>query len=142
MSTPCAVLDSEIIWLTYEQVTEIHQDQLELHGGTPGINDDNLIHGALAAPVHLLLYKGEEDILILAARLCQAIAKGHGWIDGNKRTATVAMLLFLAFNGFYTIVPENEDLQELAEWVEMLADSLIDYIALADLLRPFTFPIH
>ena len=45
--------------------------------------------------------------------LAHAIAEGQQFIDGNKRTALVAMLTFLEINGLRV---EASD-QELADWI-------------------------
>jgi death-on-curing protein len=121
MNTPSDVSASEPIWLTFEEISQIHEDQLWRYGGLPGIN--------------------EEDVLVLAARLCQAIAKAHGYTDGNKRTATAGMLVFLALNGFYVDMPDDAAEQPLAELVEQLTAGVIDFHDLADALYPFTFAI-
>lgn len=99
----------EPLWLTTDEVEAIHENQLELHGGLPGVKDLGLVESALHVPVNKFHYEGEADVLILALTLCLAIAKNHGFSDGNKRTATVAMLLFLEINGFELIIPEGEE---------------------------------
>ena len=43
---------------------------------------------------------GEPDAAELAAAYAYGIARNHPFIDGNKRTAFVAVELFLALNGF------------------------------------------
>lgn len=80
-------MGDEPLWLTYRDVLAIHDEQLRAFGGLAGVKDDNLIHSALASPRNTRLYEGEEDILSLAIRLCVALAKNHGFVDGNKRTA-------------------------------------------------------
>lgn len=141
MNTPSDVSASEPIWLTFEEISQIHEDQLGRYGGLPGINDENLIRGALAAPQNLYFYDNEEDVLVLAARLCQAIAKAHGYTDGNKRTATAGMLVFLALNGFYVDMPDDAAEQPLAGLVEQLTAGVIDFSGLADALYPYTSAI-
>jgi len=57
-----------------------------------------LLESALARPLNLAGY-GEPDVVELAATYAIAIARNHPFVDGNKRTAYVAMVLFLSLNG-------------------------------------------
>ena len=49
--------------------------------------------------MHLAVY-GEADAASLAAAYGYGLAKNHPFVDGNKRTAFVAVELFLALNGW------------------------------------------
>jgi death-on-curing protein len=51
-----------------------------------GIRDLGLIESALNRPKNLLLYN-DPDIFDLAAAYGYGLARNHGFIDGNKRTA-------------------------------------------------------
>ena len=42
---------------------------------------------------------GEADVALLAAAYAYGIARNHPFLDGNKRTAFIAMELFLMKNG-------------------------------------------
>jgi death-on-curing protein len=86
-------------WLNGDVLQAVHLEQLAEHGGAPGTRDDGLFESALARPQNLALY-GEPDVFDLAAAYAVGLAKNHPFIDGNKRTAYVAMELFLALNGF------------------------------------------
>ncbi len=68
------------------------------HGGAPGVRDSGLFDSALARPQHLLAY-GEPDAAALAATYGWGLARNHAFADGNKRTAFVAVELFLMLNG-------------------------------------------
>jgi death on curing protein len=76
----------------------VHEEQLAEHGGAPGTRDEGLFESALARPQNLATY-GKPDVFELAACYAVALAKNHPFIDGNKRTAFVAMELFLVLNG-------------------------------------------
>ncbi|MEI9905637.1 MAG: type II toxin-antitoxin system death-on-curing family toxin [Asticcacaulis sp.] len=54
---------------------------------------------ALARPQNLAAY-GNPDVAALAAAYAYGLAKNHGFVDGNKRTAWIAARLFLADNGY------------------------------------------
>lgn len=86
------------VWLTRRIVLDIHDEQLREHGGASGVRDEGLLESALARPLNLAAY-GEPDTAELAACYAIAIARNHPFIDGNKRAAFMAMVLFLALNG-------------------------------------------
>jgi death-on-curing protein len=87
-----------IVWLSRRIILAIHDEQIAAHGGASGIRDTALLDSALARPENRLAY-GEPDLAELAAIHAIAIARNHPFIDGNKRTAYVALELFLAMNG-------------------------------------------
>lgn len=87
------------IWLDSDVLLAVHDEQLEEHGGASGIRDPGLFASALARPQNLAAY-GKPDVAALAGSYAFGIAKNHAFIDGNKRTAFVALTLFLALNGF------------------------------------------
>ena len=86
-------------WLDKQLILAVHDEQLAEHGGLSGVRDSGLLESALARPEHLAAY-GEPDIAELAASYGYGIARNHPFIDGNKRTAFVAALLFLVFNHY------------------------------------------
>jgi death-on-curing protein len=86
------------VWLDPAVLRAVHEEQLAEHGGAPGTRDAGLFESALARPQHLVNY-GEPDAADLAASYGYGIARNHPFIDGNKRTAFVALELFLALNG-------------------------------------------
>ncbi len=81
-------------WIDLKTVLAIHDMQIRDHGGAPGIRDLGLIESALTRPQNLLLY-GDPAVTDLAAEYAFGIAKNHGFVDGNKRTAYVVTRLFL-----------------------------------------------
>ena len=87
------------VWLDKQLILEVHDEQLAEHGGPSGVRDNGLLESALARPELLAAY-GKPDVAELAASYGYGIARNHPFIDGNKRTAFVAALLFLAFNSY------------------------------------------
>ncbi|HMI20099.1 MAG TPA: type II toxin-antitoxin system death-on-curing family toxin [Sphingomonas sp.] len=123
-------------WITYEEVCETQLEQLDRFGGIYGIKDEGLVESAVFNPINAYLYEGETDILALAIRLGAAIARNHGFNDGNKRTAAVSLLTFLRANGFDLDMPDDTLLGRMLEAVlcddmteEEFADHIIDNIA-------------
>jgi death-on-curing protein len=94
-------------WIDLGVVLAIHDQQIAEHGGTDGIRDIGLIENALARLRNLASYPAS-DVFDLAAEYGCGIARNHGFIDGNKRTAYVVTLLFLVLNGHDLTAPAVE----------------------------------
>ena len=90
---------SDWIWIDAAVIYAVHNQQLAEHGGSAGVRDAGLLESALARPQNLVAY-GEPDVHDLAAAYGYGIARNHPFIDGNKRSAFVAVELFLSLNGF------------------------------------------
>jgi death-on-curing protein len=84
--------------VSLELVHAIHDRQLSEHGGSVGIRDAGAIESAVMRPQNLAGYVNS-DIADLAAAYAFGLARNHGFVDGNKRTAWVIARLFLADNG-------------------------------------------
>jgi death-on-curing protein len=95
------------VWLTRDLVLAIHDEQLREHGGGEGVRDEGLLESALARPLNRAAYGGP-DLAELAAAYAFDIARNHPFIDGNKRTAYVALEVFLALNGVRFPAPDAE----------------------------------
>ena len=100
--------DIEIIWLSEEQVDQIHDYVLELDNvGLAGKAPEKSISGTLTRVQNRYHYEGEDDLLYLAACYGMAIAMGHIYNDANKRTAFTSMDVFLRFNGYMMDMDED-----------------------------------
>lgn len=87
------------VWIDPSVLYAVHDEQLAEHGGGAGVRDAGLFESALARPVNLAHY-GTPDAADLAAAYGYGLARNHPFVDGNKRTAFVAVELFLALNGW------------------------------------------
>jgi death on curing protein len=87
-------------WLTKRMVLAIHDEAVEMFGGTAGIRDDGLLESALSRPRNRHGYESDATLFDLAAALCHGICKNHPFLDGNKRTALLSARAFLFLNGF------------------------------------------
>lgn len=94
-------------WVAAEVLLAVHEEQLAEHGGAAGVRDLGLLESALARPQNQAAY-GNPDAADLAASYGVGLAKNHPFIDGNKRTAFVAVELFLALNG-HDLVADDAD---------------------------------
>ena len=86
-------------WIDPAVVLAVHEEQLAEHGGAAGVRDVGMLDSALARPRNLAHY-GEPDVCELAAAHAFGLARNHPFIDGNKRSAFVATVLFLMLNGW------------------------------------------
>lgn len=84
-------------WVAADVVLAIHDRQIAEHGGLDGVRDTGAVLSALARAQNKAAY-GEPDAADLAAAYAYGLVRGHGFADGNKRTAWLAARLFLADN--------------------------------------------
>jgi death-on-curing protein len=95
------------IWIDPDILLTAHDEQLAEHGGASGIRDIGLFESALARPQNLAAY-GKPDAAALAASYAYGIAKNHAFVDGNKRTALVALEYFLTLNGLELAADDSQ----------------------------------
>jgi death on curing protein len=88
----------EPIWITYEQAIAIHSRQLRRFGGAAGLRDEGMLRSALERPINKWTYE-QAPLAELAAAYAFGLAKNHAFVDGNKRIAFMAMMVFLHKNG-------------------------------------------
>ena len=98
---------SEPVWIENELVLAIHDRQLVEHGGAEGLRDEALLQSALGRPPNHFAYESS-DVVELAAKYTAGIVQNHPFVDGNKRTAFVALELFLRLNGCLFTVGDAE----------------------------------
>ncbi len=117
------------IWLDDKVLLAVHDEQLAEHGGIVGVRDMGLFESALSRPRNLAVY-AMPDAAEIAAAYAYGIACNHPFLDGNKRTAFVAMELFLVLNGHELLANDVECVMtmlavasgeieegEFAEWI-------------------------
>src|SRR5918992_3875123 len=107
----------EPAWLSRQVVEILHIEQIAEHGGRPGLRDEAALESALARPRQLFTYEEEVALPHLAAALCIGLARGHPFVDGNKRVALLASYAFLAINGRRLEADETQT----AETIELVA---------------------
>ncbi|WP_029076685.1 type II toxin-antitoxin system death-on-curing family toxin [Kaistia adipata] len=94
-------------WLTLEEILVAHDRQIARFGGPHGIRDLGALESARGRPVNKFAY-GETDLASLAAAYAFGIARNHPFIDGNKRAAFVALMMFLRLNDLRFAPPPAE----------------------------------
>jgi death-on-curing protein len=106
------------IFLTLEEILLIHDRAINEFGGTIGIRDIGLVQSAIARPkAGFGDFEAYPGIHIKAAVLMHSLLKNHPFIDGNKRTATIAMITFLLENNI-KLNHEKDEIYNLAMKVE------------------------
>jgi death-on-curing protein len=94
-------------WLRLDEVLVTHERQLNRFGGAGGIRDQGALETAVARPQNKRAYE-QADLPDLAAAYAFELAKNHPFVDGNKRVAFVATMLFLRLNGLPFAPPQDE----------------------------------
>jgi death on curing protein len=94
-------------WLTVEEVVALHERQLRRFGGPSGIRDPGALESAINRPRNKWEYEGA-GMADLAASYAYGIARNHPFVDGNKRAAFIAMVLFLRKNRIPFAPPQAE----------------------------------
>jgi death-on-curing protein len=106
-----------------DNVLEIHTAVIEAFGGAGGVRDSNLLQSAVAAPQASI--GGESafsDLIEIAAAYLFYLCRNHPFVDGNKRTAMAAAIVFLRLNG----IEPSPDSEEWERLVFEIADSKLD----------------
>jgi death-on-curing protein len=88
-----------IVFLSVENVLQIHEDTIAIEGGLRGIRDLGLLESAVAMPRQQ--FGGDylhDGVAAMAAAYLFHIASNHPFVDGNKRAAVLAALVFLDIN--------------------------------------------
>ncbi len=113
-----------------EQVEALHDLALN-PGEIAGRAKDKSLEGALSRVDNRLLYGMIDDIFDLAAAYAAAVAQGHCFNDGNKRTAYRTMIVCLTLNDT-AITHETE---EVGQKIIALAQGQLPEEDFADWLR-------
>jgi death on curing protein len=90
---------TEPVFLTLDEVMQIHARSLAEHGGMDGTRDPGLVESALGSAMNAFYYGG--DLFDVAASYAFHLAESQAFLDGNKRTAAASALVFMARNGIY-----------------------------------------
>ena len=121
---------TEPVWIQLAAVLQFHSHSIAEFGGSAGIRDRGAVESALGKPHNLLAY-GEPDLFDLAAAYTAGLSQNQGFVDGNKRTAFVTGVVFLALNGYQV---EAEQAEVIAAMLS-LAEHVIDEAGYAQWLR-------
>jgi death-on-curing protein len=125
--------------LTIAAVKAIHAEVLAAHGGARGIRDETLLESAVAAPQATMMGQPLlSDPIEIAAAYLFYLCRNHAFIDGNKRTALAACLVFLESNSLLPDLRLPADAWE--DFVLEVAASKLDRAATTRRLRKLIKP--
>lgn len=98
-------------YLSYEELIALHVVLMrdKMQETYYGVLNEGLLQSALARPQQAAHYENA-DGLKQAAYLFQGLLMNHGFAQGNKRTAYLALEWFLVNNSQGTIVASDEDI--------------------------------
>lgn len=122
---------NEPIFLSRDQVLELHRESLRRHGGLDGLREPGLLDSALMQPEAAFFY-GNGDMFAIAAAYAFHIAQNQPFLDGNKRTAMGSALTFLRLNGKRI---DKYDWRQLYDAMIAIAEKRMDKAGLAAVLR-------
>ena len=93
-----------MIWLTSDDVIQLHTQIIETTGGMDGIRDLGMLESALSVPLQTFddveLY---DSLVKKISRLGYGLASNHAFVDGNKRIGALVVQLLLKWNGYELI---------------------------------------
>lgn len=101
-------------YITYQYVVEIHDHLIDEYGGMKGILNEGLLRSALEMPK--ACFDGKDlhrTIFDKTAAYLFHLIQNHPFVDGNKRTASMTALVFLASNYKKKFTVFDEEYQEL-----------------------------
>lgn len=120
-----------MIWITADDVIQIHSRVIQRSGGMDGLRDRASLEAAVSAPMQSF---GGQDLypttIEKIARLGYGLASNHAFVDGNKRIGAMMTQLLLKWNGFQMSLRSGE----LADMFIAIADGsakesdLLDWI--------------
>jgi death-on-curing protein len=91
-------------YLNKEHIIAIHAELIDQFGGLHGIRDESLLESAVGR--YQSGYYG--NVIEEAAALMESLGINHPFLDGNKRIAVTAPLVFLMANGYTVSLDEDE----------------------------------
>ena len=122
-------------FLSVEEILNLHQRTIKVHGGKSGVRDMGLLESAV-----LRCQSGYYNTLSeQAATLLHSLCMNHCFLDGNKRVGLLAMVVFLKMNGYNLkcknktivdfiikkVIIEKIDVSEIANWISSKVEARV-----------------
>ena len=101
-------LPGEPRFLSIDEVLTLHETGIDAFGGSQGVRDTGLLESALALPRQG--FGGEyvhEFPFGMGAAYLFHLCSNHPFVDGNKRVALAACIVFLRMNGWNLAASED-----------------------------------
>lgn len=97
-----------IRFLSVDDVLAIHQNTIANEGGLAGLREAGLLEAAVLMPQQRFGGKYlHPDLAAMASAYLFHISQNQAFLDGNKRTAVLAALVFLTANGVESLPPPD-----------------------------------
>ncbi len=90
-------------------VRAMHENVVRHYGGVAGIRDEVGLESALARPQNIAAHDKQPSNARLAAAYAWGILCNRPFVDGNRRTALLCLLVFLELNGYGWKATEAEE---------------------------------
>ena len=132
-----------IRFLSEAIILAIHDDQIRLYGGKYGVRDASALDSALHMPQ--AQFSGQflhSTIFHMAAAYGFHLSQNHPFLDGNKRTAGMAMFTFLQLNdleptateidyyqAMMTVASGSMSKEQLTDWLQTATHGIPPEIA-------------
>ena len=98
-----------MINLTIDEITYLHEKLIQKTGGMSGIRDIGMLESAVYSAMQSF---GDEEVyptpIERAARLAYSVTMNHPFMDGNKRTGMLVMLMTLKLNHIAKVYTQQE----------------------------------
>lgn len=129
----------EPVFLSLDEVLEIHEQQIERYGGSAGLRDPAGLESAVATPQ--ATFGGEflhTSIPAMAAAYLFHLCQNHTFVDGNKRVGANAAVTFLLMNNW----DPSFDEEELVELVLSVASGGLSKPRLIEIFQSRCKPLE
>jgi len=126
------------VFLSLDEVLEIHEQQIDRYGGTQGLRDAAGLESAVATPQ--ATFRGEflhTSIPAMAAAYLFHLSQNHPFLDGNTRAGANAAITFLLMNDWE---PDFEE-EELVELVLSVATGRLAKVELTGIFESRCRPV-
>ena len=123
-------MSGEPKWIPEDAAEEIHDEQIDLFGGSHGLRAPDGLASALVRPQNRHFYEGEYSLFQLAAVYADGIIRNHPYVDGNKRTGYALAETFLNINGFRVVADNAEIVSAVLAFAtrEMSEDDFAEWL--------------
>ncbi|MBU9679720.1 type II toxin-antitoxin system death-on-curing family toxin [Burkholderia multivorans] len=120
--------------LDAQYVIAVHERILAEDGGLPGFSGSGPggVDAVLARVENRVHYEDMHDPFAIAAMYAVAIARGHVFNDGNKRTALSCALAFLDYAGYPTSESDQWSDADLADIMVGVAEGTVSHAELTE----------
>jgi death on curing protein len=108
-------------WVSRKALEILHGKSLAIFGGSPGWRDSGLLDSALARPRQVFAYAESSSLPALATAYAVAFCRNHPFVDGNKRAALLAALVFLETNGYRLLIDDTQATVDTIRTMERVA---------------------